>query len=341
LVNGRSQAEIDYYRLHDLAYSYARAMFISRGLSQQPVIDACHTYTTNHIDDLAALDVEQSNILEAAEAAHQAGRDAILVDMMRSLTVDGPFFAARGHTSLSLQLLKTAIDAALDGEQPETAHYLLSKLGNTYADFTGDLETALDSYQKALELAREIADSRREAILLTVIGTVRFRQGADDTDNYHQQAEQIARSSDDEFALCQVLHNRGAQALLDKEHPDYDRGRQLSDEAASLAARHGLSHLHFHSLVNRGGCEYELGQVEQALKTHQEAFDLAQAQGNHPWKAYALRSIGEDYHALDNRTEAQKAFDEALTLWRQSGGKAQIADLTVFMEARNYMIKSE
>lgn len=340
LVNERTYRQHTYFHLHDLAYSYARSLFKSKGMREEPVIEACLRYTQSYQDELEMLDIEQSNILEAAEAAHQAGQDNILIEIMRLLVVVGPYFAARGFTSLSLNLLQRAITAASGQDQPETAHYLLSKLGNAYADFMGDFDSALSAYQKALDLARQLENPHREAILLTVIGIVRFRQQAADADMYHQQAEKIAKTHEDDFALAQIIHNRGYQATF-QAHPDYKLGRTLSDEAVEIASRQGLTAIHFWSLVNRGACEHELGHFEIALLTHREAYQLAQEHENYPWMAGALRSIGEDYDRLGERTEAQKAFDEALALWQQSGAKAMVDDLISYMQEKNYTIRVE
>ncbi|MBE0690594.1 MAG: DUF4062 domain-containing protein, partial [Anaerolineae bacterium] len=188
LVNFRRLAAVDYYRLHDLAYSYARTMYLNRGLGYDQVIDACRSYSADHTDDLDALDVEQSNILEAAEAAHQIGRDDWFVDIIRALTVDGIYFAARGHTAVSLRLLNEAIDVARGRGELETAHYLLSKLGNAYADFVGDYDSALKAYEDALDLARTLGNSVREVVLLAVVGKVLFEQKTGEADDYYRRA---------------------------------------------------------------------------------------------------------------------------------------------------------
>jgi tetratricopeptide (TPR) repeat protein len=339
LVNAQTVQSIPYYRAHDLAYSYSRTMFVSKGLSRQPVIDACRVYTCTYKDDLNALDAEQSSLLEAAEAAYRLGQEDVLSDIMWQLTVDGPYFAARGHTSNSLELLKLAVKAARD--HPETAHYLLSKLGNTYIDFLGDLPAALQAYEEALKLAEALYDPRRQAILRAVIGKTRFLQNAADADRYYETAEQIARESQDDYALSFVLHHRGYYMTQRQPNPDHEAGWRLSDEAAAIAARYELHDLHFHSLINRGGSEYELGRIQDALATHLEAHNLAQTQNNHPWMASALQSLGEDYHALEDHARAQQSFDEALTLWRQAGGKAQARTLIDFMESRGYTVKPE
>ncbi len=340
LVDPRAFKGLRYYRLHDLAYSYARTMFLNKGLHYDPAIRACRDYAAHHKDDLDALDVEQSNLLEAAEAANQMDQREILVEIMRTLTVDGPYFAARGHTALSLQLMEQAITTARAMQQTETAHYLLSRLGNTYVDFLGDHQRALESYQEALALARELEDRQREAILLTVIAKVRFLQNQADSDEYYEEAEAIARSLDDPFALSFVLHHRGFY-WLNRPDPDYQRCFALSREAADIASQHDLHEIYFYSLINQGAAEFEMGQAADALSTHQTAYALAQAQSNQPWMASALQSMGEDYDRLQARDKAQSSLDEALQLWRTSGGKVQADTLIKFMEAKAYSVKPD
>jgi len=337
LVNERRQDEIIYYQLHDLAYSYARAMFLSKGLTHQAVIQACHDYVDAHVGDLSALDAEFGNILEAAEAALQIKQEDIVVDMMTALAVKGPYFAARGHSSRSLDLLRRTIEVAMDNEQIETAHYLESRLGNTYANFLGNLDLALQTYQSALELSRRMNNRQREAILLTVIGTVRARQGANDSANYHQLAESIAREEQDEIALAQVLINRGAEIML-SENPDYEKVCQLSEEAANLAHNNQLHHIYFVALLNRGAGEHELGRYKDALKTHEKAYDFARLQANYPWMADALYSIGEDYHKVDERDKAQTSFDHAIKLLYECGNEIKAEQLQAFMRKNNYQV---
>ncbi len=342
LLNERQMKTLNYYQLHDLAYSYARATFTSKGLSFLPVIQACREFTVDHADDLGHLDIEISNILEAAETAYELDDNETFLAILNALTVSGAYFVARGHTNRTLELLRLAIDVAEKAEQIDTAHFLWSKLGNTYAGYLAQYDLALDAYQHALNFAQQMKNPQREATLLTVIGTVRFRQRADDFDTYHQQAETIAREHDDTMVLAQVLHNRGANAL-EKDTPYFDakRGRDLSNEAVTLAKTIDNTQLHFYSLLNRGAGEHELGDYEQALATHGEAHSLAMEVEYHPWIADTQYSMGEDLHALGQRDEAQQCFDEALHLYQTSGWKAKVEQLTQFMEDNNYRIAKE
>jgi serine/threonine protein kinase/tetratricopeptide (TPR) repeat protein len=326
-----------HYHVHDLSYSYVKKSFV--GQNRQKFIAACLDYLREHKDNLDALDAERLNIMRAAEAAHNASQDDVLVNFMRLLLIEGPYFDSRGHTPLSLELLKAAKDAARAKGQLETAYRFLGELGYTYTHYIANLDTAFTLYQEALELARMMQNSNLEAKTLSSIGNLRFRQGADDADDYYDRAAQIARDHDDDAALAVILQHRGYKEL--KAEKDFERGRRFSDEAAQIALRLSLHNIYFHALQIRGGCEYELGQPEQALITHQEGYKLSQDHANYIWMAEMLWSMGEDYDALGHRDEAQKAFDESLVLWHQTGGAARAAELIEIMKKGNYQIKAE
>jgi tetratricopeptide (TPR) repeat protein len=182
-------------------------------------------------------------------------------------------------------------------------------------------------------------NSQREAILLTVIGTVRFRQKADDADDYHQQAEAIAREHEDAIVLAQVVHNRGAQAVHETNpEPDYELGRKLSDEAAQIAQDRGLVDVYFFSLLNRGAAELNLDLYQDALNTHQIAFDFAKSQQNILWMGESAFAMGQDYHMLGERTEAQGSLDEAIKYFKECGAKALIDELAEFSDTNDYQI---
>ncbi|MHB8625703.1 MAG: DUF4062 domain-containing protein [Aggregatilineales bacterium] len=335
--------EVYYYRIHDLSYSYARTLFKKhhkRG-AEQKVLAACREYTKVHRDAPDRLDVERVNLFGAANRAEQIDDDATLIEIIWLLAVDGPYFAARGHTALSLDLLGAAIEFAKRAGRLEEAHFLLSKLGNAHRDLTGNLNAAFAAYSEAYELAKTLGNARRQALLLAAIGTVRFMQNEADFDDYMQRAATIAEVNQDDFARCYVYHYQGYQALKrpNATPADYEHGARLSSAAASLAARLEQYELQFFSLINRGGCEQELGKTDQALVTHQDAYQLAVDRDNYLWMAEALYSMGEDCHILDDREGAQKSFDQAIALWQKAQAVWRTKKATEEMIALGYVVK--
>jgi tetratricopeptide (TPR) repeat protein len=323
-----------HYHIHDLSYSYARKSFA--GQNRQKFIAACLDYLTENKDNLDALDAERLNILRAAEAAHNSKEDDVLVNFMRLLLIEGPYFDSRGHTPLSLELLKIAKDAARTKGQLETAYRFLGELGYTYTHYIANFDTAFAMYQETLELARLMQNANLEAKTLSSIGNLRLRQGANDADDYYDRAEQIARDNDDDAALAVILQHRGYKEL--KAEKDFERGRRFSDEAAQIALRLNLHNIYFHALQVQGGCEQRLGQLERALATHLEAYELAQNQSNNIWMAEMLWSMGEDYDALGRRDEAQRTFDASLELWNHLDGGIRRVELIEVMRKGNYRV---
>ncbi len=332
--------EVYYYRIHDLSYSYARTLFKKqrkRG-AEQKVLTACREYTKAHRDVPDRLDAERVNLFGAANRAEQIDDDATLIEIMWLLAVDGPYFAARGHTALSLDLLSAAIESAKRAGRLEEAHFLLSKLGNAHRDLTGNLNAAFAAYSEAYDLAKTLGNARREALLLAAIGTVRFKQNEADFDGYMQRAATIAEANQDDFARCYVYHYRGQQAVgkPDPTNTDYQEGIRLSDAAAKIAARLKQYELQFWSLINRGSGEHELGIIKQALVTHQEAHQLAFDQNNYLWIAQALYSTGEDYHVLHDREQAQQSFDQAIKFWQKAEASWRAEEAVKGMKALGY-----
>lgn len=326
-----SNDEMAAYYVHDLAYSYARAIARSHPEYRAAMLRATLDFLTQHSDDLNGLDAERGNILGAAQAAHDQNDTMVLVTAMKHLI--GTYLAARGHTLQFLALLDAAIEGAAElGEgQDETRHYLLSKRGNAYYD-RADLNNALRCYQQALELARKLGKQDREVILLCVIGKVRADQKEDDAETYLEQAYQLAAALDEDFLRCFVLEYRGYYA---QTQGDYEATQRFFAEEATLAMRTQDIEALFFALFNMGNAENKLGQLDDALSHHQQSLEVAEKENNRVWIARAQQAIGEDYHAMGHGDEARKYFDDALALFREAGIRANVAEIESILNLSN------
>jgi tetratricopeptide (TPR) repeat protein len=301
------------FRIHDLAYSYARTIRHSQEQTREAAIVACRDFTVIHENDLEALDAEHGNIFGAAQKAREMGRLELLIDIMRVLI--GRYLAASGHDLPFLELLDAVIAAteAMGPDQNETRHLLLSKRGNAYYD-RGNLTGALECYQEALELARLLEKKDREVILLSVIGMVRSDQNQEDAESYLEQAYQLATALQDDFLIGFALEHQGDYA---QSKGDFEATRRIVGEQVALAERSGDHETLFYALVNLGFAEGKLGEPETAL-THHRA--------RRPWlastiigsAASALQGVGEDQHQLDNHEEAA-VFHRAPSIFEPPG----------------------
>lgn len=320
------------YQVHDLAYSYAKA--ISRQHLQPQVMQAALTYTTTHVDELDALDAERENILGAAQAAQDIHNPDILVGIMGALC--GTYLSTRGHTLKFLELLDAAITVV---EDDETRYVLLGKRGNTYYD-RGDHANALRCYQRALELARQLGNQEREVMALCVIGKVRAEQGqGEDGERYLDAAERLAQELDDDYLRAFVMEQQGYCAQLRGDFADTQR---IYTEEVALALRLGDDETHFYALLNLGVADNKLGDFQSALANHQLALKIAEKHKNPLWVAFALQAIGEDYQEMADYRQAKTHFEQALALCQESGLKTNIAEIETFLqEIENHLKEQE
>jgi len=330
----RDEGQPVYYRIHDLAHSYARAAAATPE-RRRAAVAACRAYASDHRADLDALDVEIGNLLGAAEAALGGGDDEALVAIMHALA--GPYLSARGHTLPFLRLLEAAQEAAGRMEPPraEAQQFLLGKCGNAAYD-RGDLPGALHRYSAALEIARGLGLRDRETVLLCAAGKVLAEQGDHDGAAAHfEGAAAIAAALDDGFLRAFVLEHQGYHAQLQR---DYAAARRCFAEEAALAEAINDPETQLVALFNLGSAEHELGEYAPALANHQQALALARRLDNRVWTAHALQSLGEDHHRLGDRDRARQCFEEALALFRECGLKTKTTEVEAYMKQADYPI---
>ena len=331
------------YRLHDLAYSLARANHHHR---PSTALRACRTLLARHLQDFAVLDAELPNLLGALELAGAQGDQTVFTEMMRELTVGHAYFRARGHTPRSLALLEQAVTAAKTLSEPETAHHLVARLGDAYREQYRDYEAALTSYREALELARAYGLDHREIVMLTLLGTTLGQKGdAEGSERRLEQAHHLAERRGDTEALCQVLEHRGCAAAwagrLGDARALFAEGLGTLERLPPETDAAEVARLRFFMLLNAGDVERQLGNVQGSLAYRTEALELAEAQQNQLWTAYAFHELGETYHHFGNRVQAQEMYGWALELYQQNRVSSSFDALTAFLKEEGYSLPFE
>jgi serine/threonine-protein kinase len=331
-----SGSNITYFSIHDLAFSYARENAV---VPRSEVIKACHAYAEAHKNDLNALDVERSNILKAAEAAHLAEDSESLIAIMRALTVDGAYFNARGYDALMLSALDRAVEAARSAGDPQAAtlHYFLSRRGNARY-YSNDLSGALVDYKEALDLSRALGMPDREVILHCVISKIHSDQkDFDAAETELECAREIAEGTGDDGLMARVLEQRGYHYAEAKR--DFENARQTYTEQVALAERSGSTERLFFALQNLGVVEYMLEDYPASLPHLERSLALARKTDNRLWIAHALAPLGTLYDRMGERDKAQFTLDEALEVSRQIGNLKMASEIAKVMSESGYTLK--
>ena len=328
------------YRLHDLAFSLAKA---NKSLRKVTLVKACLEFTKHHYENFVELEAELGNLLSSLDFAKERGRSNLLIDMMYLLVVKGnAYYAARGHSPHSLELLEAATQVAKQSQRIEEAHYLSTKLANAFRELLGDSQSALKYYKQALELAIASNNTPREAILLSLVGLTSFECNLK-SEHYFQKAYALANSLNDDLAFSHVLQNMSYMAGV---KGNFEQAKELSIQAimtakhlrksAGAAKTRGTNYL-FYALLNLGEAEKELGNLEQALEKRKEALELAQSVDNQLWMAYSLQEIAEIYHNLAQKDVARKSYLKALSLYEQNNHYSKLEEIKDLMKTAGYL----
>lgn len=332
-------SDIVSYRLHDLAYSFARA---NNHFRKTTVLRACHEFLAQYHHTFDLLDADLDNLLGAAEYFKRTQQDSDLLTMMKHLVVGDAYYTARGHSSRSLALLESAADTASQLADWELAHHLVTKLGNAYRELIGNLDKTLQAYQAAYDYAARCNNTHRQAISLSLIGITRFQQGQDDADDFLRRASQLAEASKDDLARLHVLQNQGTVLGF---RSDWVGAEELLAEAVGIAERLLEGYLGdpaevtfklFFALLNLGEAKRKLGAFEPALQLRERALALATAQNNQLWMAYSHHELGEMFHDIGKRQQAQRHYQQALDLYEQNHAYADLEQLRQLLEAEGY-----
>ena len=322
--------ETEFYFLHDLVFHYVQTVSRPDEEERKRVIDAVIGYLKDnwHNFDLLALDM--SNVLMIAGKC-----EAIqLIEIMSWLTVGGyptpgpdSYFENKGHPLALLKRLDQAIRACreMDDCPDENLHYLLGKRGNAYFNL-GDYENAISCYEEAIALA---PNKDRQATLTSVAGrTYAFRGDRQKSKEYFQLSYKIAEELNDDLLLILIMGQESHTASFFK---DFKKVHNIAEKQVVTARRivdtapSPLAYKHlFFALLNLGTAEMDLskqgnGSFETALPILIQAKQVALDQKNDVLLAYAFDSLGENYHYLKKRTDAQASFEQALLLWNKLG----------------------
>jgi tetratricopeptide (TPR) repeat protein len=302
-----------FYDIHDLTYSYARALSADRGEDRRRVVRAAARFVTDHIREYELLALDMANILGAAGDGRADEVDAFL-SIVSDLATGG-YMDDRGHTAAFLTMLDAAIAVAKErapADRDMLVHRLVGRRGDAYYD-RGELDQALERYREALDLA---PDDNRRAILLGVIGRTLGKQGDHEAaDALFTEAYAVAEANHDNRALVRVLEQHGFVAALRK---DYRTVRDLALRGVEVSRQLGDRGLEGLLLNNLGSAELDLG-VATALAYHRDAHHIAVERQDDALLALTHQSLGLDLHAGEDFAAAKTHLLEALRLYGKVG----------------------
>lgn len=248
------------------------------------------------------------------------------VDSASSRYAEAETFRAGWEEKLFREAIRQYTTASIEwisvGKYRE-ASQALEDVGDTYFTLS-EYNSALASYNKALEISKMSGDSLGEINALNSIGYVLVYLGKNErAQGYFQRVLEYCRSSggdtkkpDEQRLEAQALNNLGeVYYSLSELQKALDFFRKALSIWESVSDRRGQALAH----LNIGYSYYDLGDIEEASKGYEQALQLGRTIDDRRGEALAQTALGGVYSFLGEKQLALESHREAMHLFRAIG----------------------
>jgi tetratricopeptide (TPR) repeat protein len=222
----------------------------------------------------------------------------------------------RGYPTERITALELGIRAAQKLTNRFVEGAFLGNLGSAFF-FLGQVERAIDYYQQALVISREIGPRYNEGVWLANLGNAYTSLGREERAiDYYQQALVIAQEMGDRRNAGRNFGSLGlAYTSLGREEQAIDYYQQALVIAQEMGDRPSEGAW----LANLGNAFRSLGQLERAIDYHQQALVIAQEMGDRPSEGKDLNNLGNDYRVLRQLDQAIDTYEQAVVIAQEVG----------------------
>jgi tetratricopeptide (TPR) repeat protein len=308
------------YRIHELAYTYAKAQ--NNDFHHRRAMQICLSYTISHIKpsviNFAAISTELDNLMGAAAWAIEIGEYAMVEQFAWNLYSESKFFDFAGYYAEATLLLQQAIIASESSGNKHNWITHAGNLGNAYRNL-GQARKAISYYEKVLIISHEIGDRRSEGNAIFNLGIANRDLGeVRNSIKFYEQALAIRLELGDRIDEGATLNSLGLAysnlGKIEKAIGYYDEALTISREVGDRRGEgNALNNLGI-AYRSEGQFEKSISYIEQALHIHREIGDR-RGEGND------LNNLGNTYGDLHQFEESIKYLEQALTVSREIGDR--------------------
>ncbi|MHA1911141.1 MAG: tetratricopeptide repeat protein, partial [Candidatus Kariarchaeaceae archaeon] len=234
-----------------------------------------------------------------------------------------------------------------DGKDKKSKANLFNSKGVIYRQ-KGELDKALNYYEKSLIIKEEIGEKRGIALSLNNIGIVYYQKGEiDQALEYYKKSLIIKEEIGEKRSIALSLNNIGVlynqKGELNKALEFYEKSLVIKEE---LGNKQEIA-----PLLNNIGVLYRMkGELDKALDYYGKSLVIREKLGNIKSIAGSLSNIGELHHEKGELEKAIELQKQSLVLREELGNKLETAsslyrllrvsiDLGEIQQAKGYLIK--
>ncbi|MBE9072481.1 tetratricopeptide repeat protein [Microcystis sp. LEGE 08355] len=190
---------------------------------------------------------------------------------------------------------------------------------------TSQFREALQSWEKALQIYREIKNRQGEMLSLGALGltydSLRQYQKAIE---YHQQSLAIARELDYRQVESLSLSSLG---LAYRSLGQYQKAIEYHQQSLAIDKEIGDRSGEANSLNNLGDTYNSLGQYQKAIEYLRQSLVIAREIGARQWETNSLGNLGNAYQSLGQYQKAIEFYQQSLSIAREIGDQGSEAKI--------------
>ena len=244
------------------------------------------------------------------------------LDTAASLLLDISFdyLMLWGHTRLTADLHERLVDGIGDRSLLSSS---LTNLGSCNYSL-GDYPRAIELYEQALAIAREIGNRQGESAALGNLGLCYYRLGDYRHAIEHQeQSLAIDREIGDRQGEGTRLGNLG---LCYADLGDYPHAIEHQEQSLAIAREIGDRQGEGNALGNLGGCYADFGDYPRAIELYEQALTIARGIGDKYLESSVLVLLGSCYRDTGDFAEATRHFEEAIAIAGATGNAQNLSE---------------
>jgi tetratricopeptide (TPR) repeat protein len=214
----------------------------------------------------------------------------------------------------------TELHERLQGKlnDPKLKSYSVGNLGTTYY-YLGDYQKAIEYFEQALIISREIGDRSGEGADLGNLGIAYSNLGqVEKAIEYYEQALVIAREIGDRRGEGNQLGNLG---IAYSNLGQVEKAIEYYEQALVITREIGDRSGEGNQLGNLGSAYSNLGQVEKAIEYYEQALVIAREIEDRDGEGNRLGNLGIAYSNLGQVEKAIEYYEQALIISREIGDR--------------------
>ncbi|MEH2145443.1 CHAT domain-containing protein [Nostoc sp.] len=237
----------------------------------------------------------------------------MLVTLLLSFAVTGELKAVAAVANLTLAQAQTAQN------QKDEADRLLTEGKQKLKQ--NQFQSALETFEKALALYKQVKDRKGEGNTLYSIGYVYYDQAKfAEAIEFYQQALVICRELDDRTQEAITLNEIG---LSYNNLSQYPKALEYYQQALAIRQQIGDRSGVGATLNNIGEIYLSLAQYPKALEYLQQALAIFKQIGDRSTEGTTLNNIGAIYKSLGQYPKALEYLQQALAIFKQIGDRSK------------------